>query len=179
VSYSFDEPHKLLQLRESVREKIGRLQTVMDALELYELASDGPAAPVTPPGSGTRPRQHVEVHNYGTLGTLNTGEVLGSIHSHASTVTGLSADAFREAVDALATAIAKDQALSDDRRKEALESIDALAEEAGREPEKRRRGVLRGIMLAIPGAIELSANALQAWDKYGPTIQTHLDQLMK
>jgi hypothetical protein len=175
-----NEMQELTRLQERVRVRLARLRAIVKKLPLYELVSVAPN--VEPahvrPSSRQRPT-HLAINNYGTLGTLNTGEVLGSIHSHASTVTGLSADAFREAVDALATAIAKDQALSENRRKEALESIDALAEEAGREPEKRRSGVLRGMMLAIPGAIELSANALQAWDKYGPAIQTHLDQLMK
>jgi hypothetical protein len=90
-------------------------------------------------------------------------------------VTGSSsADAFREAVNALAAAIAQDRELQENRRKEALESIDALVEEASRQPENRRIGVLRGMLMAIPEAISLSGRALGSWDKYGAPIRAHL-----
>ncbi len=174
MGYSVDEPQKLLQLRESVQEKIGRLRTVMDTLELYELASASPAEPARPLGSGTRPRQHVEVHNYGSLGTLNTGEVLGSIHSRASTVAGVSAEDFREAITAFARVIGENRDLPEERRGVVLESVDLVAEEASRPPEKRRLRAVHALLAAIPGAIAMSGGAIEAWDRYGATIRAYL-----
>ena len=180
----FLEMQELAGLRERVGRRINELQAVIDKLPLYDLVPDGPPdAPVTIGGATwgrplATPAPVINV--YGTVGTLNTGEVLGSIHSHVSAVTGSpSADAFRNAIEHLAKLIARDDELDDDRRKEALDSIDLIAEEAGRPAEKRRLGAVRAVLAALPGMLALSGHALEAWDKYGPSIQTHLDQLVK
>lgn len=173
-----DDMRELVRLRQRVRNRISSLQTIVKMLALYELVSDAPAVGTSnriPGAVPYRPPSHVTVNVNAPVGTLNTGEVLSNISSHVAVVTGSpSADAFREAVNALAAAIVQDQDLSDVRRKEALESIDVMAEEAGREPGKRRRGVLRGMLLAIPAAIEVSSKALEAWDKYSGPIRAHL-----
>ncbi len=177
------EPQKLLQLRESVRLKIGRLQTVLDALELYELASDIPAAAPETVVSGThrKPTSSPVINiSHSTFGALNTGEVQGSIHSHVAAIADApTADAFRDAVESLAGVVAEVTDLADENRQDALQYIDTLAQEAGDEPPKRRLGVIKGMLLAIPASIQLSGRALEAWDKYGPAIRAHLDQLMK
>ncbi len=165
----------LSRLRQTVTDRVSFLQGLVETLYLYDAISDRPSIAPAAVGAPTHQRPQIAFHNYGTVGTLNTGEVLGSIHSHASAVTGSSsADAFREAVNALAAAIAQDRELLENRRKEALESIEALVEEASRQPENRRIGVLRGMLLAIPVAISLSGRALGSWDKYGAPIRAHL-----
>ena len=141
-----------------------------------------PTAPPTRPSQSVRrlgegppaaPSQVINV--YGTVGTLNTGQVLGNIQSHVSAVTGSpSADAFREAVEELAKLIAQDGAFSDASRREILESIDLVAEEASRPPEKRRLGAVRAVLSALPGAIAISGGAIEAWDRYGPAIRAYL-----
>ncbi len=170
---------ELIRIRASVRRRISELQAVVDKLGLYDLVSDGPPKPPVTIGAATwgslpaRPAQVINV--YGTVGTLNTGQVLGSIQSHMSTVTGSpSADAFREAVEELAKLIAQDGAFSDASRKETLESIDLVAEEASRPPEKRRLGAVRAVLAALPGGIAISGGAIEAWDRYGPAIRAYL-----
>jgi len=175
----FLEMQGLEGLRDRVRMRITELQGVIDKLPLYDLVADSPSIePVTAGGATWRrpsatPAQVINV--YGTVGTLNTGQVLGSIHSHVSAVTGSpTADAFREAIEELARLIAHDEALSDESRKEALEGIDLVAEEASRPPDKRRLGAVRAVLSALPGAIAISGGAIEAWDRYGPAIRTYL-----
>ena len=55
---------------------------------------------------------------------------MGEIHSHVSAVTGVSAEAFREAIEKFADAIAQNLELSDESRQLVLETIDVAAEEA-------------------------------------------------
>ena len=178
MSYSFGEPQELLKLRDTVLEKIGRLQTVIDTLEFYELASDVPTASGATPANGTGRKSAstpvINIYN-STFGTLNTGEVLGSIHSHVAAVTGSSsAESFRDAVESFAGVVAEVSDLAEENRQDALRYLDTLAEEAGHEPPKRRVPILKGMLLAIPATIELSGRALEAWDRYGPAIRAYL-----
>ena len=80
MSDFIDEMEELTRLRERVRDRIGRLQAVVKKLPLYELApdpaSDTSAAAPHAPGTLKRP-SHVTVNVHGTVGTLNTGEVVG------------------------------------------------------------------------------------------------------
>jgi hypothetical protein len=174
-----DEQKQLVELSRRFGYRIRALRTIVKKLSLYDRVPDGPPdAPVTigaatwgrPPAA---PSQVINV--YGTVGTLNTGQVLGNIQSHVSSVTGSpSADAFREAVEELAKLIAQDGAFSDESRREILESIDLVAEEASRPPEKRRLGAVRAVLSALPGAIAISGGAIEAWDRYGPAIRAYL-----
>ena len=174
-----NEMQELTRLQERVRVRIARLRAIVKKLPLYDVVPDGPLIePVTIGGAtwGRPPAIPAQVINvYGTVGTLNTGHVLGSIQSHVSAVTGSqSADAFREAIEELAKLIAQDKALSDESRKEVLEGIDLVAEEASRAPEKRRLGAVRAVFTALPGAIAISGGAIEAWDRYGPAIRAYL-----
>ncbi len=174
-----DEQKQLVELAQSFGYRIRALRTIVKKLPLYDRVPDGPPEPPVTIGAATwgrppaAPAQVINV--YGAVGTVNTGQVLGNIQSHVSAVTGSpSADAFREAVEELAKLIAQDGALSDASRKEILESIDLVAEEAGRPPEKRRLGAVRAVLSTLPGAIAISGGAIEAWDRYGPAIRAYL-----
>lgn len=172
MSNFVDEMFELESLRERVRLRIARLQAIVKKLPLYDPV---PEATSLDPGPATkasrqRPTQ-VAIYNYGPVGTLNTGEVLGDIHSHVSAVTGVSAEVFREAIEKFAESIAENRELSDENRQLVLESIDVAAEEATRPPEKRRRRMVGALLLAIPGAISLSGGAIEAWQTFGPAIR--------
>src|SRR2546428_5490053 len=165
------EMRHLIRLRQQVQHRIGNLRTIVKKLPLYDPVSDSPNGDAAPTIGPSRPKPaRVAIYNYGPVGTLNTGQVLGDIHSHVSAVTGVSAEAFREAIEKFAESIAHNQELSDENRQLVLESIDVAAEEAARPPEKRRLGVVRAMLAAVPGAIAVSGGAIEAWHAYGPTI---------
>ncbi len=85
----------------------------------------------------------------------------------------MSAEAFREAVEKFAEAIAQNRELSDENRQLVLESIDVAAEEATQPPEKRRLRAVGPLLTAIPGAISLSGDAIEAlgciWKSSAPS----------
>jgi len=167
-----NEMEELTRLREQVQDRIARLRTIVKKLPLYDPAPEPPNENAAPVSTATRPKvPRVAIYNYGPVGTLNTGEVLGDIHSHVSAVTGVSAEAFREAVEKFAESIAGNRELADENRQLVLESIDVAAEEATRPPEKRRRKVVGALLLAIPGAISVSGGAIEAWQTFGPAIR--------
>ena len=161
---------------------VNDLKTVVDKIDLYELASEdslgpevktfGSATGTTSPTPPAEPSTVIHI-SHSTFGTLNTGEVLGSIHSHVTSASGPTAEAFRVAIEALANDIASDRSLSEEARNDALESIDYLAESGGDLPEKRRTGIVHRTLTALPDALKVSAGALEAWDKYGEPVRKH------
>jgi hypothetical protein len=161
---------------------INDLKIVAGKLDLYELvpentpwpeiATFGAATPQNWPKPGRDPQPIVQISN-STFGALNLGEVKGSIHAHVASISGASADAFRQAIAAMTEVVAGATELTEQRRQEVLQYIDALAEQAGHEPAKRKTPIIKGMLLAIPTALDVSAHALDAWDKYGPAIRSH------
>jgi hypothetical protein len=181
VSRYESEHEKLRRAHDSLSNRINELKAVAGKLDLYELAPDQSLPEIATFGAATpqsrpkRPQPQPVIHiSHSTIGTLNTGEVLGSIRSHVAVAAGPSAEAFREAVQSFAAEIAEDETLSQELRKEVLDSIDYLAEAGSETPDKRRLGVIRGTLTAMPGVLALSAKALEAWDKYGGPIRAHL-----
>ncbi len=177
----YDAPAVVLRrLRQSVADRVSHLEGIRERIEagLYERApSEGGELPHHR-GTGPTSRQPFTqgpIFNIGTVGTLNTGEVLGNIHSHLSGVTGSpSADAFREAIEAFSKVIAQANELPDEIKAEVLESLDLVAESATHPPVKRRMTVLRKVLASLPETLALSSRALDAWDRYGGAIRAHL-----
>ncbi len=124
-----------------------------------------PAPP--PPESGGA--VHINITG-GTIGTLNTGQVMGDIESHVNAVSGASASKFREAVKAFAEAVDQDAKLGAAARVEILEDLDYLVEEARKQPAERRPTLLRRTIEGLPGALTLAEQAKTAWDAFGPII---------
>jgi len=170
-----DERNELVLLSERLQHRINKLRTIVQKLPLYGLAEEAHAEPQASPKAQTqRGPSHVTVNVHAPVGTLNTGEVLGNIHSHVSTVTGMSAADFRSAITEFARVIGENRDLPEQRRKAVLETIDLVAEEANQPPEKRRLEAIQLLLLAIPALVDVSNVAVQAWNTYGPAIRAYL-----
>jgi hypothetical protein len=180
---SLDGPDVILRrLRQSVIDRISNLEGVKERVEagLYERAPDvagddrrnAASGATSRPASGGSPV--INIYD-STVGTLNTGEVLGNIHSRVSGVTGSpSADAFRKGIDALSEVVAAAEDLPNTKRTEALDCIEVIAESAAQPATSRRVGVVRSVIASLPETLALSSRALDAWDKYGGAIRAHL-----
>jgi hypothetical protein len=72
----------------------------------------------------------------------------------------------------VAEAVANNGDLNAADQQELLENIDVLAEEAAKEPEKRRSGVLRMVLGAVATSLATVADLATVWAAVGPTI-TH------
>jgi len=170
------EFERLKELQERALDRVNRLRTVVEKLPLYELTSEPTLVPAKPePSYGepvVRPSTVIKI-SHSTFGTLNTGEVLGSINSHVAATTGVTAEEFRIATKELAAQIAQDGAFTDQQRRELLEDLDFLAETAAKPPEKRRLGMVRRTLAAMPDLLRVSAAGIDAWDKYSEPIRRH------
>jgi hypothetical protein len=171
-----DPVQDFMEIRESVEESVNRLQTVVDKLELYELAPEAPEPEAVPAATARAPRPGTVINiTNSTFGAMTAGDVLGSIRAHVSSLSGTpSADAFREAVKAFAAEVANETALSEQQRKEVLEDIDFVTKGANQPEGERPVGPMKAMIAAIPAALETSTRLLGAWDQYGPAIKAHV-----
>ncbi len=183
IGSSYDNYYKkMARMRSVVDDRVNFLQGEIEKLEIYEsvpesgwpeVATFGGATPQNWPKRPAPAQPIIHITN-STFGTLNTGDVLGSINSHVSTVTGQSAEDFRAAITEFARAVDQNSHLPEEGRRTVLESIDVVAEEANRPPEKRRLRAVHALLAAVPGTIAVSGGAIEAWDRYGPTIRAYL-----
>ena len=108
----------------------------------------------------------------GTVGVLNLGKVMGSIHSNVeslSTGGGQAAEVGR-AITEIAEAI-KQSAIPDSQKKDALETIDAVSSQAKEQPEKRSTIVIKALLSSLPGLIAGAETATKLWEKYGAVVR--------
>jgi hypothetical protein len=115
------------------------------------------------------PRVRIDVSN-SQIGTLNLGTIVGDVENHLSAVSDPDAEEARDALQRLTQAIVDADGLPDDRRRELLEQIDLLAEEASRPPERRRPAVVRPVLTGIAASLSAAGGLAEVWDAVGPTL---------
>ena len=175
VGTVYNDPRQdFMDMRESIDESINRLQAEVDKLELYELAPEAPELQSRMEGPPvSRPGTVINIHT--NLAPLTIGDVLGTIHSHAINIGGSpAADAFRTAIEEFASLVAKDASLAEEKRKEALEDLELVAQTAKLPLAQRVIGPVKATVAAIPGVLASSEHLLAAWQQYGPAIKTYL-----
>ncbi len=106
---------------------------------------------------------NVGVINPGTLFTLNTSIEVMQNRGDSE---------LAEAVKELTQAVLDDKQITDDLKKEVAEQLEFLVAEAVADKEKRRVGVIKGVMVQIGKAISTSATLLTIWDKVEPFFRT-------
>jgi hypothetical protein len=76
-----------------------------------------------------------------------------------------------KAVKELTQAVLDDKQITNDLKKEIAEQLEFLVAEAVADREKRRVGVIKGVMSHIGKAISISAALLTIWDKVEPLLR--------
>ena len=76
----------------------------------------------------------------------------------------------REALRQFAQAAVDDEELEEDAREAILESVALLAEEAGKQPDKRRRSIIRTTLAGLAASMAAAGGAAEVWSTAGPTI---------
>lgn len=102
---------------------------------------------------------NVGVINPGTLFTLNTSIEVMQNRGDSE---------LAKAVKELTQAVLDDKQITNDLKKEIAEQLEFLVAEAVADREKRRVGVIKGVMSHIGKAISISAALLTIWDKVEP-----------
>ncbi len=101
--------------------------------------------------------------NQGTVGTLNAGTIIGDIQTNLTNLKTEGHDQLAHALKRLAEAIGSAEALGD-RRRDALEQVAALSAEAEKPVDRRRLGIVKAVVNALPTALGTSADLLAIWD---------------
>ena len=102
---------------------------------------------------------NVGVINPGTLFALNTSIEVMQNRGDSE---------LAKAVKELTQAVLDDKQITDDLKKEIAEQLEFLVAEAVADKEKRRVGVIKGVMAQISKAISTSAALLTIWGKVEP-----------
>lgn len=104
------------------------------------------------------------------IGTLNLGMIIGDVENHLASVTGPEADDVRLALHQIAEAVVAEPALSDTDREVLLQNVDLLAEEASKEPAKRRTAVAKTVLATLAAALSAAGSLATVWTTVGPTL---------
>ncbi|MGH2395822.1 MAG: hypothetical protein ACRDFW_02305 [bacterium] len=104
-----------------------------------------------------------------TVAGLNLGTVIGNIEAAVSTLQQTDPE-IATALARLVEAVGRDESLGDQRR-EVIESLNQVAEEATKPFATRRTGLVKTLLAGIQVALAQSAHISEVWQTFGPTIK--------
>jgi hypothetical protein len=109
------------------------------------------------------------------IANLNIGFQVGTINAAlGSVISERGADEFANAIKTLTEAVVSDSRLPDSSKREVVEALSMVAEQAAKRPEQRSMGILKPIVTWIPTAIATAASLVAVWEKFGPVIKSYL-----
>lgn len=106
-----------------------------------------------------------------TVAALNLGTVMGNIQAVVASLQQGDPE-LATALRTLIEAVAADEALGD-RRREVIELLTQIGEEATKPEDQRRKGLAKVLLGGVAAALAISANVAQIWQTYGPAITRH------
>ena len=169
----------------------GTVQSVADAPStlgefVHGVLVDGEPQPRRVIGSELQPvpeldedlragRPAVHIHN-SNVANLNLGSQVGTITANLQAISnsGGAQRQFAEAMESLAKAVAAEQLLGEDVKKEVLDAVTTISAEAIKKPEERSRATLKALAAWIATAISAAGDLVTLWDKVGSIIKAHL-----
>jgi hypothetical protein len=114
--------------------------------------------------------------SHSNVANLNLGEQIGHIESVVQTIAAKDGEGnqkFAEAIRSLTEAVRGESQLNDSDKKEAIQVLGEIAEQAGVEPEKRSSGKVKALLLGFPAMIAVASNVTKLWEASGPAIRTY------
>ena len=117
------------------------------------------------------PTIHIENSN---IANLNLGSQIGTINASLEQISQGDekqkevARALQEFTQAVVAA-----SLADSQKKEIVEALSTIAEQAAKKPEERSKGILKAVVGWIPHAVATAAYLTALWATYGPIIEAH------
>jgi hypothetical protein len=108
--------------------------------------------------------------NNSQVGLLNLGTIVGDVETHLAALDEPGTEKVREALRSLAQAVLNDESLSQERREELIESVDLLAEEAGKVPNRRRGALVRSVLSGLTASLSAAGSLAAVWSAVGPTL---------
>lgn len=108
--------------------------------------------------------------NHSQIGALNLGTVIGDLEGHLSAVSGAERDEARDALAKLAQAVVDEESLTQEQQEGLLQSLDLLAEEAAKDPDRRRTAVVQPVLDGMAGRLAAAGDLAAVWTVVGPVI---------
>ena len=124
------------------------------------------AIPQPPSAGSSYTFSHIQVSD-SNVGVINPG-TLFTLNTSIEVMQNRGDSELAKAVKELTQGVLDDKQINDDLKKEIAEQLEFLVAEAIADKEKRRVGVIRGIMAQISKAISTSAVLLSIWEKVEP-----------
>jgi len=120
-------------------------------------------------------RSTIHIQN-SNVANLNVGSQVGTINAAVQLMVGRGdAQQVARALEELTQAVLSSQAtLPDVEKREIVEALTTIAEQAAKKPEERSKGTLRAVVAWLPTAISAASNLVSLWEKVGPTIRAYL-----
>ncbi len=120
----------------------------------------------------SKPTIHIEGSN---IANLNLGSQIGTINASLEHISegDESQKAFARALQQFTEAVVSAN-LADTEKKEVVEALSTVAEQAAKKPDERSHGLLKAVLAWIPTAIGTADHLTALWDKFGPIIMAHL-----
>lgn len=108
------------------------------------------------------------------IANLNLGSQVGTINAALEAISSGGSKEFAQALKEFTEAVVAQQGFDDANKREVVEALTAVAEQAPKKREERSTGTLKAIMGYIPTAISSAAQLTELWGKVGPTIKGYL-----
>jgi hypothetical protein len=112
---------------------------------------------------------HFEIRN-SQIGSLNLGTILGGVEANLTVLESRDAEDVRQGLAELTQAALDDEDLTEAARRELIESISILSEEAGKEPEERRATVVTSVIKAVAAVTSTAAGVATVWTTVEPVL---------
>lgn len=109
-----------------------------------------------------------------TVGGINFGEQIGHIESTVNAIASKSDEKdakFAEAILALTEAIKVAPKIGEAEKKDAVDVLAAIADEANSDPAKRSPGKVKAFLMSFPTLIAAAADLTALWATYGPAVR--------
>jgi len=102
----------------------------------------------------------------GTVAQVNFADVVHNLDAKITAIRDRQPTA-AEALEGLRTAVLEALEIDEERRRDLVDNLDDLADQAGRPPEERRQGRIRASLEAIKQAASVAGSLAEAWQQWG------------
>jgi hypothetical protein len=106
----------------------------------------------------------------GTVGVLNLGTILGDVETNLTVISGEEAEEVRSRLKEFVEAVLGEDELGEERKREFLEAVSLLSEEATKDEPERRGAVVSSVMRTL-GTLSATVGSLaSAWAQLEPVL---------
>ncbi len=126
-------------------------------------------------GRGEMPNKQPPMTFYGQIGSITFGDQFGDIQNTLTNLStkGPDGQQIAEALKQLTQKVIDSPEMAPARKKEAVEVISSIAQQADAEPGKRSKAVVRVLLESFPKLLETAKDAAEIWDKWGGPIRMY------